>query len=137
MDCPNHEPESRSQRPGETYCAQMQMTITRRYRFEAAHRLPWHSGKCRRLHGHSYVLELRVTGELDGRGVVMEFSEVDAVVQKLVLAVLDHCDLNEIMNNPTAELVAAWIGDRLSIPELPWSSLRLWETEDGSVLLER
>jgi 6-pyruvoyltetrahydropterin/6-carboxytetrahydropterin synthase len=115
----------------------MRTTVARRYRFEAAHRLPWHPGKCSRVHGHSYILEVRVTGDLDERGVVMDFAEVDAVVDKHVLGELDHTDLNDVLDNPTAELVAAWIGARLSAAGMPWSSLRLWETEDGSVLLER
>jgi 6-pyruvoyltetrahydropterin/6-carboxytetrahydropterin synthase len=115
----------------------MHMTIARRYRFEAAHQLPWHMGKCRRLHGHSYMLEVHVTGSLDERGVVMDFAEADAVVNEHVLCVLDHAHLNEVLDNPTAELVAAWIGGRLDAAGLAWSSLRLWETEDGSVLFER
>jgi len=54
----------------------MRISIVRRYRFEAAHTLPWHPGKCSRTHGHSYVLEVQVAGELDNRGVVMDFAEV-------------------------------------------------------------
>jgi 6-pyruvoyltetrahydropterin/6-carboxytetrahydropterin synthase len=122
---------------GVIYDAWMHLTVVRRYRFEAAHQLPWHPGKCRRLHGHSYVLEIRVSGGLDERGVVMDFAEVDAVVDKHVLEVLDHADLNEVLDNPTAELVASWIGERLDTVGLGWSSLRLWETQDGSVVLER
>lgn len=115
----------------------MQITVERRFRFEAAHRLPWHPGKCRLVHGHSYVLEVRVTATLDERGVVMDFAEVDAVVDEHVLRELDHTDLNTVLENPTAELVAVWIGGRLDAADLRWSSLRLWETPDGSVLLER
>lgn len=115
----------------------MNMMVVRRYRFEAAHRLSWHPGKCNRLHGHSYVLEVRVKGEVDKRGVVMDFAEVDAVVDQNVLAVLDHVDLNTVLENPTAELITVWISERLDAAGLPWSSLRLWETRDGSVVLER
>jgi len=119
------------------YDAWMHMTVARRYRFEAAHQLPWHPGKCRGLHGHSYVLEVHVSGSLDEHGMVMDFGEVDTVVDKHVLCVLDHTHLNEVLDNPTAELVVAWIGERLDTAGLAWSSLRLWETEDGSVLFER
>lgn len=99
--------------------------------------LSWHPGKCRRLHGHSYVLEVRVGGELDERGVVMDFAEVDAVVHERIVSSLDHSYLNDLIDNPTAELVVNWIGTRLEEDGLRWTSLRLWETEDGSVELER
>lgn len=114
--------------------------MVRRYKFEAAHRLPWHSGKCRQLHGHSYVLEVEVAGRLDTRGVVMDFAEVDELVGKSVLygdSGLDHADLNTILENPTAELIAMHVGARLDEAGLRWTRLRLWETTDGSVLLER
>ena len=115
----------------------MNMMVVRRYRFEAAHRLSWHPGKCSRLHGHSYVLEVRVEGDLDERGVIMDFAEVDAVVDQHVLAVLDHSDLNTVVENPTAELITVWISEQLDAAGLRWSSLQLWETADGSVVLER
>jgi len=50
---------------------------------------------------------------------------------------LDHIDLNELLENPTAELVAVHIGERLDSAGLSWTRLRLWETEDGSVAIER
>jgi 6-pyruvoyltetrahydropterin/6-carboxytetrahydropterin synthase len=113
------------------------MSVVRRYRFEAAHRLPWHPGKCRGVHGHSYILEVTVTGSLDERGVVMDFAEVDTVVNGEVLRVLDHTNLNDVLENPTAELIISWIGKALDAAGLAWSSMRLWETEDGSVRLDR
>lgn len=118
----------------------MTVSVVRRYRFEAAHRLAWHPGKCARPHGHSYVLEVEVAGPLDSRGVVMDFAEVDEAVEAAVLSGdngLDHRDLNEVLDNPTAENIAVLVGDRLDAAGLRWSRLRLWETADGSVLLER
>lgn len=118
----------------------MRISVVRRYRFEAAHSLPWHLGKCSRVHGHSYVLEVEVAGRLDDRGVVMDFAEVDDIVDRHVLEGpkgLDHVDLNERLANPTAELIAVHIGERLDSAGLSWTRLRLWETEDGSVVLER
>lgn len=118
----------------------MRTIVVRRYRFEAAHRLAWHLGKCNRVHGHSYVLEVEVAGPLDDRGVVMDFAEVDAVVAEQVLTGphgLDHTDLNDTLENPTAELLAIHIAERLTSAGLGWSRLRLWETADGSVVIER
>lgn len=114
----------------------VQISIARRFRFEAAHQLPWHPGKCSALHGHSYVLEVEARGELDERGVVMDFAELDAQIDPIV-AKLDHTFLNDAIDNPTAERVALWIVGQLEQGGLNWSRLRLWETEDGSVVLER
>ncbi|TDN76378.1 6-pyruvoyltetrahydropterin/6-carboxytetrahydropterin synthase [Pseudonocardia autotrophica] len=113
------------------------MSILRRYSFEAAHRLSWHPGKCRALHGHRYVMEVEATGPVDERGVVADFAELDAQVEQHVLARLDHSYLNDLLNNPTAELTACMIGDWLSEAAVPWTMLRLWETERGSVVLRR
>jgi 6-pyruvoyltetrahydropterin/6-carboxytetrahydropterin synthase len=116
------------------------ISVARTYRFEAAHQLEWHKGKCRQLHGHSYVFEVVVTGPLDERGVVMDFAEVDEVVAIAILGGaggLDHSYLNELLPNPTAELIAVLIGQRLDAAGLEWSRIKLWETKDGSVILER
>ena len=86
------------------------------------------------------MLEVKVSGELDDRGVVMDFMEVDKVVVDSVLQGsdgLDHAYLNERLTNPTAELVLVLIGETLDAAGLPWTRLRLWETQDGSVILER
>lgn len=122
---------------GLIYGAGMRIAVVRRYDFDAAHVLPWHQGKCARLHGHTYRLEVTVAGPLDHRGIVMDFAEVDEVVERHVLAILDHRHLNDVLENPTAERVALLVGERLTAAELPWSQLRLWETADGSVVIER
>lgn len=113
------------------------VSIIRRYSFEAAHKLDWHSGKCRFLHGHTYVLEVEVTGPTNERGVVMDFAELDTVVEESVLSRLDHSYLNDLLDNPTAELVALAIGGWLDEADIDWSGLRLWETERGSVVIRR
>lgn len=120
-----------------TFTSRHQVSISRRYTFSAAHQLDWHPGKCRALHGHGYVLEVEVAGLLDHRGVIMDFAEIDAPVQKYVLAKVDHTYLNEILENPTAELIALRIADWLDEATLPWRKLRLWETERASVTVRR
>ena len=122
------------------YCAWVAgdlVSIIRRYSFEAAHKLDWHLGKCRSLHGHSYVLEVEVTGPVGEHGVVMDFAELDTVVEECVVSRLDHTYLNDLLDNPTAELVASAVGGWLDEAAIGWSVLRLWETERGSVVVRR
>ncbi len=57
----------------------MHTRVTRSFSFEAAHQLPWHPGKCRRLHGHNYRLEVTVQGPVGENGVVMDFDDLSAV----------------------------------------------------------
>ncbi len=105
------------------------------FTFEAAHHLAWHPGKCRNPHGHSYRLEVTVSGPLDGNGVVVDFDHLRALVDHTVIDAWDHRDLNQIIDNPTAELLAhqAWV--LLTEAGLSLSTLRLWETEHSSAVL--
>lgn len=92
------------------------------YRFEAAHFLPKVADghKCRRLHGHSYVVTVAVEGEPDpDMGWVIDFGDIDAVVAPII-ASLDHRLLNELdgLANPTSEQLGAWLWARIQ-PGLP------------------
>lgn len=87
--------------------------ISKRFRFEAAHHLPHlpEGHRCRRRHGHSYVVELHLAApELDGRGFVLDYAELDPFKHWLD-QVVDHRDLNEVMAGlpTTAEQIAAWL----------------------------
>lgn len=98
------------------------MEIYRDFTFEAAHRLPRvpEGHKCARLHGHSYRVRVRVTGPVgDATGWVCDFAELKAAFAPIDEA-LDHRYLNEIegLENPTSEVLAAWIWRRLQ-PRLP------------------
>jgi 6-pyruvoyltetrahydropterin/6-carboxytetrahydropterin synthase len=94
------------------------MELFKEFGFEAAHRLPNVPAdhKCARLHGHSFRVRVTVTGEVGGdSGWVTDFADVSAVVGPVV-AELDHRYLNEIdgLANPTSEMVASWLWDRLA-----------------------
>lgn len=95
------------------------MRISRRYTFQSAHRLPnvLPGHKCARLHGHTYELEVEVEGPIDPTlGWVLDYAHLDALVKTVVLDTIDHRYLNEIagLENPTSEILAQWIFDRLA-----------------------
>ena len=108
------------------------MQIRKHFRFEAAHVLPHHPGKCARLHGHSYRVEVALEGTLApsgaAAGMVMDFDDLSSVVERLVIAELDHRSLNDILPNPTAELIAQWIWQRLKPEIAQLVEIAVWET---------
>ncbi len=106
----------------------MRTRVTKSFHFEAAHQLPWHAGRCRKLHGHGYRLEVTVEGPLDGNGVVVDFDDLKAVVQREVVDRYDHAYLNDLLDNPTAELIAADAWKRLEAAGTSPARIRLWET---------
>jgi 6-pyruvoyltetrahydropterin/6-carboxytetrahydropterin synthase len=98
------------------------MDIFKVFTLEAAHRLPNvpPGHKCARLHGHSFRIELKVSGEPgEDTGWIMDFSELKAAFQPLYDQ-LDHNYLNDIpgLENPTSERLSMWIWERLK-PSLP------------------
>ncbi|MCG3151947.1 MAG: 6-carboxy-5,6,7,8-tetrahydropterin synthase [bacterium] len=100
----------------------MPTTLVKTFTFEAAHRLPYlpSDHKCYRLHGHSFRAEVAVTGELDpALGWVIDYADIKAACAP-VREALDHRYLNEVpgLENPTSELIAQWIWERLK-PVLP------------------
>ena len=68
------------------------MTVAKRFRWEAAHRLPWHDGPCDNLHGHSYRMTVELEGTPDERGMLIDFQEVKRALKPLVDA-WDHAIL--------------------------------------------
>ncbi|MDR3592370.1 MAG: 6-carboxytetrahydropterin synthase QueD [Negativicutes bacterium] len=85
--------------------------------FEAAHRLADYPGKCCRLHGHNWKVEVTVAGEeLDQLGMLIDFRVLKQEVNK-VIETLDHYYLNEIEPfrtvNPTAENIARYVYQEL------------------------
>ena len=115
----------------------MRTSVTCSFTFEAAHQLPWHPGKCRALHGHGYRLEVTVEGPLGDQGMVVDFAEVEAVVRREVVDRYDHTYLNDLLENPTAELIAHDAWKRLEAADLSVASVRLWETPDCMVEVRR
>lgn len=129
------------------------VTVTRRLRFNAAHRVhnPLLSdeentalfGKCNHpnWHGHNYVLDVSVTGPIDPTsGYVMDLGRLKAVVEERVIEQLDHRNLNVDVPflsgmNPTSEnlVVACWREIAPLVAPATLTRLRLWETENNYV----
>lgn len=106
------------------------MDIFKEVTFEAAHKLPNvpKGHKCGRLHGHSFRAEIHVSGQLDGKtGWVMDFADIKEACRP-ILDELDHNYLNEIegLENPTSEVIARWMWQRLKsvLPQLSKIVLR-------------
>ncbi len=90
--------------------------IKKEFTFEAAHELPLHDGKCKRLHGHSWkgavvLRRHRVTQSGPQTGMLQDFSEVKEIIRPILENFLDHHFLNQTTNlpNPTSEALAHWL----------------------------
>jgi len=131
--------------------AALQVELGRRYRFAASHRL--HSdqlneadnwrvyGKCNNPygHGHNYVIEVRVSGEIDpATGMIANLTDLDRFVAEAVLEPFDHRSLNDDVpafrdKVPTTENLCMEIYKRLeSFPQAKLESVRVEETANNS-----
>jgi len=119
----------------------MKITLTKSFNFEAAHWLPTFPDghKCRRLHGHSFHIDVVVTGEVPPeKGYLIDYADISQAIAPIKQQ-LDHYLLNDIegLTNPTAELLAKWIFDRLE-PSLPClSAVRVHETCTSQALYRK
>jgi len=98
------------------------LEIFKSFTLESAHRLPNVPAghKCARVHGHSFRVEIHVSGPVDDHlGWVMDFADVKAAFEPLYRQ-LDHHYLNDVpgLENPTSENLAKWIWQKLR-PALP------------------
>ncbi len=121
--------------------------ISRRESFNAAHQLTdpgltyeenlSRYGKCANLHGHNYVLEVVVAGEIDARtGYVLDLKQLSDVVCAEVIEHVDHRNLNTDVPwleglIPTAENLTVAFWERLctALPAGSLRSVQLWETD--------
>lgn len=97
--------------------------LEKEFRFEAAHHLPFHTGKCVRVHGHSWVGRIVCEGESlyksgSKTSMLLDYEEMSAAVVDIVTEYLDHHDLNVTLkpfgiDSPTSEVIAQWLFERL------------------------
>lgn len=75
------------------------ISVTRKLEFDAGHRIPDHRSQCRNLHGHRYVLEITLTGDIvdapgeSDNGMVMDFSEIKSIAKQHIVDLWDHAFL--------------------------------------------
>lgn len=115
----------------------VKVRLIRSFDFEAAHYLKVfpEGHPCRGVHGHSYRVEVIVSGPVDPqRGYLMDFGQIKAAIEP-VRQRLDHCLLNEIpgLENPTAEMLARWIYQQLKVSLPMLEAVRVHETAGSAV----
>lgn len=112
----------------------MPMELSVDFHFSAAHRLPFYDGPCFRMHGHNYMLRVTLEGKVNPKdGMVRDFDELRRYIWETVLVKVDHQNLNEMMENPTAENLIEWMWGVLKPQIEGLKELRLWETPEYSV----
>ena len=110
------------------------MILSKRFRFEAAHRLPRYEGPCYHLHGHSYELHVSLEMPVNAEtGMTVDFFQLEREVKAKVLDRLDHKNINDTLENPTAENIAIWIWEELQEQFPQMVEIKLFETPDSSV----
>jgi len=112
--------------------------VTKELTFDSAHFLKMYSGKCSKLHGHTFKVHVTVRGKIDPlTGMLIDFKDLKEVIKESALDDLDHAFLNEKFEwNTTSEYLVVYIYDKVQefIELLPKSkgvsvsSVKLWET---------
>jgi len=109
------------------------MLIAKEFTFDAAHRLLNYNGLCANLHGHTYKLQVVLSGSVLKNGLVFDFVDLKKIVSEKVIKKLDHKFINEIIKQPSAENISIWIWNQLK-KNLPLYEIRLWETPTSFVV---
>ena len=127
--------------------------ISKEFKWEMSHRLPFHKGLCRNIHGHTYKLRIDIEGHLDENGMLIDFYDLEIIMRPLLnefdhsflvdsndIIMLDFLKVNQFKHliipfTSTSENIIQYIAERI-IPEFKKISsvkaiyIRLYETED-------
>ena len=79
------------------------MKIAKEFTWEMGHRLTFHKGKCKNLHGHSYKCMVELTGEPDKNGMVLDYYDVKKIIEPLI----DEMDHSFMVFSSDKELIHA------------------------------
>lgn len=111
------------------------MLLRKEYRFESAHFIYNHPGKCKNLHGHSYRCFIVIQGKPDPiTGMVMDFDHLDPIMEEHVISHLDHHFINDLISLSTAENIAIWIWQKVNPHLHGLHSVEVFETVDNCVI---
>jgi 6-pyruvoyltetrahydropterin/6-carboxytetrahydropterin synthase len=108
--------------------------------FASAHQLRGYKGKCEKVHGHNWKVQVYVLAErLNEIDITIDFHDLKKMTEEIV-GQLDHSFLNEIFpfteKNPSSENIAKWIYDslrkRIDNDDISLSAVTVWESETAS-----
>ena len=103
--------------------------------FSAAHHLLNYNGECENQHGHNWLVEAFVRGEiLDKSNILIDFKKLKAELRK-ILEYLDHEDINELPEfkneSPSSEMLAYYIYTQLKEKFVELHKISVWETQES------
>lgn len=128
------------------------MKIAKEFTWEMGHRLTFHKGKCKNLHGHSYKCMVELSGEPDKNGMVLDYYDVKKIIEPLIEE-MDHSFMvfssdKELIQalqklkshyvivdfETTAENICNYLLDTIKLSNLPKNvsglKVRVFETEN-------
>jgi 6-pyruvoyltetrahydropterin/6-carboxytetrahydropterin synthase len=116
--------------------------LTVETQFSSAHQLRGYKGKCEKLHGHNWRIQITVSSErLNEIDIVIDFHELKRLVNE-VISGLDHSFLNDVFPfteiNPSSENIAKWLYDSIkkkiekNYKGINLTSVTVWESESAS-----
>lgn len=73
--------------------------VCRKFTFDSAHLIPKHKGKCKNLHGHTYLLELIIYGEIQDNGMVLDYGDIKMMADR----VIEEYDHSFLVNRNTED----------------------------------
>ena len=115
------------------------MQVFRQFRFHSARHLPNLKDNhiCKQMHGHTFNLKIYVDGKINSdTGFVMDFYDIDTIVNENVINLIDHKLLNDIdeLKNQTSEILCKWIWKRLDENILGLSKIILSEDHGTGII---
>lgn len=117
------------------------MFLKREFTFDAAHNLVAYHGKCERLHGHTYRIAVILSGYPDHEGMILDFVKIKTIVNEHIISKFDHTYLNDIISQPSAENIAAYVFKVLDpffrAPNYELHEVCVWESQHSSVTFGR